>query len=384
MNMRFPTPVVLTTGLLAALITGACSKPQVHPPRPPATVQTTLSVKTNALLEIKAFGNTEAYASVDIVPQVSGVLLQTYVEHGAMVTNGQPLFLIDPDDYSNRVQQAGGAVAVARANLDLARITVERNRPLLEKQLISSEDFDTIQARLTAAQGQLDADEAALAQARLNLERCAITSPLTGVCSERYIDRGNLVNAGQARLINIRSYDPIYFTFSVSEQDFPAIRSAMAAGPVDLEVTPRGETNSYRGTLQSIDNSVSTDSGTIRLRGQAANPGLTLWAGQFIDVCIQAGTVQNAVMVPEGAVQFGKRGTFVFVVSTNETADIRMVETGIRNGDQIQVRGNVQPDERVVVLGQLMLYPGAPVREADAQPPTPGAGDKTAPIQDRK
>jgi len=343
-------------------------------------VQTAMSIQTNAPMIIGAFGNTEAYASVDILPQVSGVLLQTFVDHGALVTNGQPLFLIDPADYSTRVQQAEGSLTADQANLELARITVERNRPLLEKHLISAEDFDSLQARLAAAQGQFHADEASLAQARINLGRCSITSPLDGICSVRYIDRGNLVTAGLTKLINIRRYDPIYFTFPVSEQDFPTIRHALAAGPVSLEVKPRGETNTYRGTLQSLDNAVSTQTGTIRLRGEAANPDLKLWAGQFVDVHLLAGIASNAVMVPEGAVQFGKHGTFVFAVTSNQTADLRLVETGIRDGDQIQILGNLKAGEKVVVLGQLMLRPGAPLQEASAQPPegAPGGNEGAA------
>jgi multidrug resistance efflux pump len=115
---------------------------------------------------INAFGNTKDRASVDIVPQVSGVLVKTLIQDGAVVTNGQPLFLIDPSDYAARVRQAEGLVAADKANLNLSRLTLERNRSLLEKELISAESFDTLKTRVEAASAQLSADEATLEQLR--------------------------------------------------------------------------------------------------------------------------------------------------------------------------------------------------------------------------
>ena len=361
-----------------ALSGAGCGKPQGGPPqRPPVSVKLAPALKMDAPVIIAAFGNTDDRLSVDIVPQVSGMLLKTFIQDGAVVTNGQPLFQIDPSDYATRVQQVEGMVAADRANLSLTRTTLERNRPLLEKKLLSQEDFDTLKTRSDAIAAQLQTDEATLEQARLNLARCLITAPLAGVCSKRMLDDGNLAAAGVTRLTNIRSYDPINVEFSVSEEHLPMLRRAMAEGPVRMELLPRGDTNRYPGTVEFLDNAVNPLTGTILLRGQAPNPNLKLWAKQFVEVTVFAGLVRDAVMVPEGAVQIGKQGAYLFAVSKDNLAAMRPVQTGVRYNNLVQIVGEVAPGEDVVVLGQLMLYPGAAVMDMSRLPPAgaaPAAG----------
>ena len=380
------------------LVASSCAKRGGPPPAHPVTVQTAPAVKMDAPVILTGFGSTSERASVDIVPQVSGLLLKRYFEDGAIVTNGQPLFLIDPSDYESRVRQAESMLDADRANRDLARVTLDRNRTLLVQQLIAQSDFDTLQTHLDAAIAQVKGDESALDQARLNLSRCRINAPLDGVCSKHLLDEGNLAAAGLTRLTNIRSYTPINVDFALSEEYLATIRRALQTPPVRLEVKPRGDTNMYEGTLVFMDNAVSTQTGTIALRGEIPNRALNLWADQFVDVHVQAGMVRDAVMVPEGAVQFGKMGTFLYAVTTtnylravtNEpprqgllsfgaraapviamtnivesVATLRAVHTGVRYNDLIQVFGNVAPGERVVVLGQFTLYPGATVVEAN-------------------
>jgi multidrug efflux system membrane fusion protein len=358
---------------MLALMTSACGKRGGPPQHPQVAVQTAPALKMDTPVIIHTFGNTKDRVSVDIVPQVSGKLAQTFIRDGAVVTNGQPLFLIDPSDYAARVRQVEGAVAVDRANAKLSRITLERNQPLLEKQLISTEDFDTLKTRVDAAEAQLQADEAALELANLNLSRCTITANVAGVCSKRYVDDGNLVAAGQTRLTNIRSYDPMLVDFSVSEQYLPSIRRALAEGQAQIEITPRGDTNVYTGTLDFVDNAVNPMNGTILLRGQVPNPDLKIWAQQFTEVSIYVDTVHEAVMVPEGAVQFGKQGPYLFVVSKEGKAELRIVKVGVRYNNLLQVVEGVTPDENVVVLGQLMLYPGAQVVDMSHMPAGGGA-----------
>jgi RND family efflux transporter MFP subunit len=360
---------VLSLGIVA------CSKHQAPPVRPPSTVQTLPAARMDVPIVLDTFGMTDEGASVDIVPQVSGTLTRTFITDGAVVTNGQPLFLIDPSDYVMRIQQAEGLVAANRASLELSRITLTRNEPLLQKKLISSEGYDMLTTQRDAAAAQLQMSEAALDQARLNLARCTVTAPLAGICSRRYLDNGNLASAGLTKLTNIRSYDPLFVEFSLPEQHVPLLRRAMAAGDVRIEIRPRGETNTYSGSLEFIDNAVNSQAGTILLRGRVPNADLKLWARQFVTVTVFAGQLSGAVMVPEGAVQFGKRGTHVFTVSRENLAELHPVKTGIRYNNLIQIIEGVAPQDNVVVLGQLMLYPGAPVKEA-APAGTPSATGK--------
>lgn len=363
--------IVLVSGSLLALTLAACSKAMKGPPqRPPTMVQMAPAVKMDAPILISAFGSTKDQASVDVVPQVSGLLLKTFIEDGAFVTNGQSLFLIDERDYALRVRQAEALAAADRANLELSRLTLERNRPLHAKNMISAESFDTLKAKLEAAEAQLRMDEAALDQARVNLARCTVVSPLDGVCSKRFVDNGNLVIANQTRLTNVRSYDPLYVEFSVSEQYLTVLRRELATGPLPIEVAPRGDTNSYAGSLIFLDNTVNQQTGTILLRGLLPNPQLKLWSGQFVEVRLRAGTARDAVMVPESAVQFGKDGPYLFVVTEENQAALRLVKPGVRYDQQLQIFEGVAPGERVVALGQLMLFPGASVVAA------PPAGER--------
>ncbi|MEI8242623.1 MAG: efflux RND transporter periplasmic adaptor subunit [bacterium] len=366
----------ISLSVLLACGAASCARNAGGPPAfPPPAVRSAVAVQMDTPVVIIAFGTTGDRASVDVAPQVSGTLIHTHVQDGAMVTNGQPLFEIDPRDYALRVRQAGSQLAADRASLALVRSTLGRSRELHEKKLLSDEDFDTLQARVQAAEAQVQADEAMLDQAQLNLTRCTITAPLAGLCSKRYLDNGNLVAAGATRLINIRSYDPLNVEFSVSEQYLPQIRKALLDPPVRIEVAPRGDTNRYAGTLEFMDNAVTPQTGTLLLRGQVPNADKKLWARQFVEVHIFAGAVRHAVMVPEGAVQFGKMGSYLYAVSPTNTADMRAVTTGVRFGDQIQIVSGVEPRERVVVLGQLMLHPGARVNDL-SQLPHPGQQNK--------
>lgn len=376
MNRIAPRAGRLLAALGLALAAGACGRRggQAGGP-PPVVVQTAVAVTADTPVVLATFGTTKDQASVDVVPQVSGRLAATYVADGAVVTNGQPLFLIDPSDYALRVRQAEGQVALTRAAQALSRLTVDRNRPLLAKQMIAQEQFDAFETRLAADTAQLAVYEAALDQARLDLSRCTVTATVAGACSRREVDTGNLVAANQTRLLNIRGYDPLFVDVTVSEQDLDLVRRALAAGPVRLDVCARGQTNWHTGRVVSLDNAVDARTGTLTLRGLVPNPDRALWARQFIEARVHAGVAAGAVMVPESAVQFGKDGPYAFVATPERRAELRPVQVGVRHDGRLQLRAGVAAGESVVVLGQLMLYPGAAVVEPPRAPAgTPPGG----------
>lgn len=374
MKAKLYATVILLAATAPALVICGCGKKggaAFQPP--PAMVTMATAIQADTPVVITAYGTLQDRETVDVVPQVSGILLSILVQEGAVVTNGQPLFQIDPRDYQVRVEQAESMVAVDRANLDLARSTLQRNQAMLEKRLIPPDAFDAIKARVAVLESQLRMDEAGLAQARLNLTRCTIPAPIGGVCSKRYIDAGNLVSAGMSRLINIRSYDPLRLECSVSEQYLPVIRGAMAAGPVPVTVVARGDTNRYSGTLLFMDNAVNPLAGTILLRGEIPNPALKLWANQFVNVQIISASIPGAVMVPESAVQLGKQGAYLYVVGADQKAVMRPVKTGVRHNDWIQITEGVAAGETVVSLGQIKVHPGATVMDPAKLPAAGGA-----------
>jgi len=377
-TIRFAGFIAICSSLILTL-TACGGRGSGQQQMPPTAVQTAVAEKMDSPVVINAFGNTKDQVSIDVVPQVSGRLQQTFILDGAVVTNGQPLFLIETSDYTNRVRQAVGTVAADRAELELCRLTLERNRPLLAKNMVSAEAFDTLKTKLDSTAAKLQIDEAVLDQAWLDLSRCMVTSSINGVCSKRFLDNGNLAIANQTKLTNIRSYDPLFVDFSVSEHYLDLLRREMAAGPIRIEITPRDDTNSYTGELVFMDNAVDHLTGTILLRGLVPNPDRKIWARQFIEVRILAGIARDAVMVPESVVQFGKDGPYAFVVTKDNKAELRLVKPGVRYDKLLQIIEGVAPGEKVVVLGQLMLYPGATVMEAASPASSSGKAPASAP-----
>ena len=350
---------------------------------PPASVTIDKAVRMDVPVIITTFGNTQEQIGVEVIPQVSGILLKNLINDGATVKAGQPLFEIDTSDYALRVKQAESVVNADKLNLKLANLTLERNKALVDKKLISDENFDNIKTKAESVGAQVQMDEAQLEQAQLNLSRCTIKSPIDGVCSKCNVDEGNLVAAGVSRLTSIRNYDPIRAEFSVSDQFLPAIRKAMEAGNVKIEVKPRGSEERFTGSLKFIDNTVNPLTGTILMRGEVPNPGNKLWANQFVYVDIIAGIETGAVMVPESAVQFGKNGTYLYTVTKDNTAEMRPVKTGLRYNKMIQIKEGLSDGDPVVVMGQFMLYPGAQVMDLSKMPP-PGSQPPQADKNDGK
>ena len=366
-TLRNCTQTCILAGTLV-LATAACSRNAGGPPpRPPVAIKLAPATLQDTPVLITSYGTLLDRENAEIVPQVSGLLLAVLVQEGASVTNGQPLFQIDPRDYQMRVDQAEGMLAVDRANLELARSTLQRNQPLLEKKLISPDTFDTIKAKVAALESQLAMDVAARDQARLNLSRCTITAPLAGLCSKRYVDAGNLVAAGASRLTTIRATNPLRLECAVSEQYLPGLRTALAAGDIAVTLSPRGDTNRYAGTLSFIDNAVNPLTGTILLRGEVPNDALKLWPNQFVDVAITISRIPGAIMVPESSVLFGKTGPYLYVAGADNKAALRPVKTGVRYQDWLQITEGVAAGENVITSGQLALYPGAVVQDAAAQ-----------------
>jgi multidrug efflux system membrane fusion protein len=349
-----------------ALLTSACGKKQAPPPftAPPVVVTLAPASQADTPVIIATYGTTQDKESVDIVPQVSGQLLSILFEEGAVVTNGQPLFQIDPRDYQTRVHQAEGMLAADKSSLELARTTLSRNQPLLGKRLISEEVFDTIKNKAASLEAQLAIDQAALTQAQLNLARCTVVSPIDGICSKRFVDAGNLVAAGVSRLTNVRNNSALRLECTVSEQYLPQIRTALAAGPIHIKLTPPGDTKHYPGTLSFIDNAVDPATGSILLRGEVPNPDRALWARQFVNIEIIVTTIPNAVMVPESAVQFGKTGPYLYVANSNSISELRPVTVGVRHDNLLQISKGVQAGETVITSGLMMMRPGATVMDA--------------------
>ncbi len=367
-------PACLTAGLL--LNAGCEKKGDAPPARPPTPVHMVEATTTTVPTLLPAFGTAVANVQVNITPQVSGKILKALIKDGDTVAADQPLFEIDPSDYANAVHQGEAAVEGDRANLWIAKLNVDRNQPLVAKNLISQNAFDNYKATAEAADARLKADQASLEQAKLNLTRCTVHAPSAGVCSKVMVNPGNLAVANQTILTTLKGLDPIQAEFALSEEYLPALRREVAAGPVTVSVQPRGDDHSYAGRIVFIDNAVNTATGTILVRAEIPNPEHKLWPNQFLAVTVRAGEFKDAVVVPESAIQTGKMGPFAFVVDAKNTAELRPVQLGVRTDGHVHIKAGIKAGEKVVAQGLLMLAPGATVMEA---PSPAAAGQPGAP-----
>ncbi len=257
-----------------------------------------------------------------------------------------------------------------------------REQKLFDQKLISQDELDTNRASLDAVSGTVAADQAAIANAQLNLEFCEIRSPIDGRAGSLQSFVGNVVKAPDDALLTITQTRPIYVAFSVPEQYLPQVKSEMAKRTLKVSVTYENmEVPAPQGELTFVDNLVDDTTGQIQLRATFPNADESLWPGQFVQVKLTLQTLTNAVVVPSQAVQTGQTNQYVYVVKTSATnAEAQVVEQrpvtiGIDYGNKTVVSKGLAAGETVVTDGQLRLTSGAKVvvkssLEATAKKPT--------------
>lgn len=338
-------------------------KPKASHEIPPRPVETAIAATKDTPRYIDSFGNMASIIDVNIQSQVTGQIESVHFIEGQDVAKGDLLFVIDPRSYKAQLQKAEAALAADTADLELKKITLERNKKLLERELISQQDYDKYKTDADAGQAQVDLDKASVDLAKINLDYCYITSPADGRTSKRFVDPGNIVPANTGpTLVNIKTIDTLYVDFTVTEIELDNIRKAMAEGTLNVLIAPE-ETQDYSHSaeLKFLDNKVDNTTGTILLRAIAQNKDRSLWSGQFVNIRLVLGIDKDSVVVPYETVQLGQDGPYAFVVDAQGKADLRMVATGLRCGDDIVVKNGLAAGEKVVTVGQMGLWPGAPL-----------------------
>lgn len=353
---------------LFLILANGCSGKKELPAMPPRPVQTAVAVQKDVPFYIESFGNLAALVNVDIKSQVTGKILEAHFKQGQRVAEGDLLFTIDPSEYKALLEKAQAVVQADTVNLKMKKDTLERNRGLASKELVSQQDFEKYETDVEEAEAKKTLDEAEMALAQINLDYCSIKSPVNGVTGKVLVDPGNIVLANNGpTLANVKAIDTLYLDFTVTDLQLQEIRSAMAEGILQVEVRVPNDEKAYTGELRLIENAVDNTTGTISLRAIVSNEGNTLWAGQFVYVKLILGVEKNAVLIPYAAAQLGQKGAFAFVVTPDSKADLRFLKTGSRQGNDIVVEAGIQKGERVVTVGQMGLSPGALVAEIPAQ-----------------
>jgi len=366
---------LVVAGLAAAV---ACNRSNVQaagPAMPPPLVTTVRATTQDVPRYLDEIGRNAAFESVTVTPQVSGRIVERHFQDGENLKRGQLLFVIDPRPYKAQVDAAQAALAQAKAALDLAKIQFARDEEVIGAHAISQQDYDTKKNAVDLDQAQVEAAEAALETANINLQYCYIHSPIDGRAGARLVDVGNVVQPNTTSLLSIQRLDPIYANFTITEGDLPAVQRQMSRGMLKAAVRlPSDPENSARaGRVEFLDNAVQNGTGTVNLRATMGNSDHHFWPGQFVDVKLVLSTEKGAVLIPNQAAQISQRGPFVYIVKSDDTAELRPVKLGQRQGDEVVVTEGIAPNERVVLAGQMLVRPGSKVRIDGSSSPAPAS-----------
>jgi len=314
-------------------------------------------------IQIRAVGNAEAFATVSVKSQVTGVLMQAHFKEGQNVKKGQMLFTIDPRPFEAAVKQSEANLARDVAQLQNAREQARRYAELLKKQYVSQEQYDQIRTNADALESVVDADRAAVENAKVQLSYCYIYSPIDGQVGSLLVNEGNLVRVNDGTpLVVINQLSPINVTFSVPEQHLADIKRHMARGALKVDARfPSDEGRPEQGSLAFVDNAVDRVTGTIKLKAEFKNSARRLWPGQFINVAVTLSTQADAVVIPSEAVQVGPEGQQVFVVKEDRRVEVRPVTVGQTQEGEAVIAKGLAAGELVVREGQFLLGPGSQV-----------------------
>ncbi|HSZ55907.1 MAG TPA: efflux RND transporter periplasmic adaptor subunit [Tepidisphaeraceae bacterium] len=341
---------------------------------PPPLVTTAVAISQDVPVYLDEIGRCSALESVTIRPQVAGRIVERHFEDGQELKKGQLLFTIDERPFKAALDSANAQLSQARAQVSLANIQLQMWSAVADTRAVSKSDFDIKKNAVDVANALVESAQAAVENAQINLDYCSIKSPIDGRAGQRLVDAGNIVEANTTSLLLIQRLDKVYADFTITERDLAEVQKQMALGTLKTLVRlPADPIASARaGDLTFLDNRVQDGTGTVKLRATIPNDDRHFWPGQFANIRLILMTQKHAVLVPNRASQISQQGPFVYVVKPDNTAELRVVELGQRQGDDVVVIKGVKAGERVVVAGQLGVRPGGPVRierpADDAQP----------------
>jgi multidrug efflux system membrane fusion protein len=359
-------------------------------------------------VEIRVIGSVEPQATVAVRAQMTGQLLTAHFAEGDDVTRGQLLFTLDRRPLEATLQQAEANLARDQAQATNAAVQAKRFEDLMARGIATREQVDTARTGVAALNATVEADRAAVENAKLQLQYATIAAPLSGKTGALMVHEGNLVRANDAApLVVINQVAPISVSFAIPEARLPDLKRYMARGSLSVTATlPNDPGPPARGRITFVDNAVDEESGTITIKGTFPNNDRRLWPGQYVNVAVTLTTDPEAIVVPSVAVQAGQQGSFVFVVNADQTVDLRPVtvartsgaETVIlterqgvpadkerrqgvpadkerRQGVPADEHRGVEPGETVVTDGHLRLVAGSRISIKGEGPlQQPGAG----------
>jgi membrane fusion protein, multidrug efflux system len=362
--------VVLIGGVLFAWHwLGRKPPPPKAPPAIPVDIATVQKADVPVYLE--GLGTVQAFYTVTVTARVDGQIDKVAFREGQDVKKGDLLVQIDPRPYQAALGVAIATRAKDVATLDNARRDMERYSELAPEDLASKQTVDTQRALIAQLTAQLKGDDATIDNARTQLDYTTITSPIDGRTGIRLVDPGNIVRAAAtAGMVVVTQLEPITVIFTLPEEDFTALSTALARGPVAATALARdGSAELDTGTVELIDNQIDQTTGTIKVKAILPNKERHLWPGEFVNMRVLSQTQRQVLTIPASALERGPNGMFTYLVQPDSTIKVTDLKLGQQTGDVVVVEQGLAAGDRVVASNQYRLQPGSLVRSVQ-----PGAG----------
>jgi len=361
---------VLAAGLLLNALGCSNGKVRAASPPPPPLVEVAPVIQKDVPVQGEWVGTLDGFVNAQIQPQVSGYLIRQDYHEGTFVNKGQLLFEIDPRPFQAALDQAKGQLAQAEAQMANAELNVKRDIPEAEAHAIPQSQLDTDTQSLRGAKAAVEADQAAVEQAALNLGYTKVISLIDGIAGITTVQVGNLVVQSTV-LTAVSQVNPIKVYFPISEQEYLRMADGSAPGSaafmtrasrIPLKLTlADGSTYPHPGKIIFADRQVSVQTGTIQIVGEFPNSSNVLRPGQYARVQASTGTINRAMLVPQSAVSQQQGNNQVTVIGTDNRAQLRTVQVGPTVGTLWVITSGLKPAERVVVVGADKVKDGQQV-----------------------
>lgn len=369
------TILIVSMAISLSFIWITSSRPSV----PKSEADDTIPVVTDKVrrrdlpVYLNGLGKVQALNTVTIRAQVDGKIVQVNFREGQDVRRGDGLLQIDPRPYQAALDQAIAKQNQDQAQLSYAHKVLDRDTSLFGKKILDQQSLDLQQSTTAQLEALVKADEAAVANAKVQLEFTKITSPIDGRVGLRLVDQGNIVHANdQAGLATIAQLQPISAVFTLPESNLHEINTRIrtSAKNYTFPVVAMDRENNRvldQGELSAVDNQIDEATGTIKLKALFQNQQFDLWPGQFVNVRLLVDTRSQGLTLPSNAVNQGPNGDFIYVIRPDLTAEVRPVKVGISEAGQTLVESGVAEGENVVIDGQYLLKSNARVRIKNPQ-----------------